>query len=245
MIADLAGLSSATPGELSPQPRQPATQRAWRRALVVNGLALSACLIGLSAAHFRYNFHVVRPGQLYRSGQLPNDHWESFLRHYGIRTVINLRGEHPERDWYRAEKQAAQRCGALHLDLALDRHNLPDPAIVERLRQWHATVPRPVLVHCQAGADRTCMVVALWLLLEDDATLGEVRSQMGWRFGQLPWRHGARQLLVLLDNYETWLGSYPHSSTHFRTWLEQHYPRLVQQTHYQPEPAPIVPLVQD
>jgi undecaprenyl-diphosphatase len=218
-----------------------------RRGLVLGTWIVVICLVGLTAAHFRYNFHIVRPGQLYRCGQLPSDHWNSVLKHYGIRTVINLRGQLPDRDWYQAEKQAAERYGVLHLDLALSRHNLPDPDVVEQLFDWHTSVPRPVLIHCQAGADRTCMVVVLWLLLEDDATVSEARAQTGLWFGQLPWRNGARQLQRLLDDYESWLEQHQcsHSSAQFRHWVRQYYSSLVHMGHYERTPMPIIPLVED
>lgn len=218
-----------------------------QRCLILGILVFSMAVVGLVFTHYRYNFHEVRPGQLYRCGQLPNEEWESILKQYGIRTVINLRGERVERDWFQAEKQAARRCGVVHLNLPLNRHNLPQFADMQRLAHWHRTLPRPVLIHCQAGADRTSMVVVIWLLLEDDASLAEVRAQTGWWFGQLPWRQGARQLHRLLDSYQGWLDQnrLQHNSAHFHAWLGQHYDILVQQGAYRPEPLPIILPVQD
>ncbi|MCS7166620.1 MAG: tyrosine-protein phosphatase [Gemmatales bacterium] len=197
----------------------------WYRAVLLGVLLTALVGVGLTAAHYRYNFHEVRPGQLYRSGQLPNDVWESVLKQYRIRAVINLRGRRPGRDWYEAETRAAQRCGAVHVDLAMNRQRLPDLALLSELMRWHRTLPRPVLIHCQAGSDRTSMVVVLWLLLESDANITEARAQTGLWFGQLPWRRGARQLRCLLDSYQSYLERQQceHSPTCFRAWLGQHY----------------------
>lgn len=202
----------------------------YRVALVVSA-TLVAMISGLVTAHVRYNFHIVRPGQLYRCGQLPDDIWETVIRQYGIRTVINLRGRHPERTWYLAETEAAKRHSVQHFDLPIVRHNLPERSAVEQLFHWHKTVPRPVLVHCQSGTDRTSMIVVFWLLLEDDATVEEARGQMGWLFGQVPWRKGTRQLCGLLDRYQAWLEQhrYRHSAASFRSWFDEEYKTLLEQ----------------
>jgi protein tyrosine/serine phosphatase len=39
------------------------------------------------------NVHVVEPGELYRSAQLNGASLDGVLKRYGIKTVINLRGE--------------------------------------------------------------------------------------------------------------------------------------------------------
>ena len=237
------------------QPIRPADRLArhrqpprWLRVLAWLGiLALLVMLLASVAMYLRYNLHVVRPGQLYRCGQLPDQAWPEVLRRYGVRSMINLRGPHPERHWYQAEKQAAQQCGAVHVDLSLSRQNLPDPAKLQQLLLWHDTLPRPVLIHCEAGADRTSMAVILWLLLEDDATLTEVRQQLGWGFLQLPWRNGSRQTRRLLREYEIWLrqNDLSHRPQHFRRWLTEHYSALYELGQVERLPPPAILPVQD
>ncbi len=233
--------------------RTPATVRRSRlrtwSLILTWGAIGTLCVVMLASAtvFVRCNFHVVRPGQLYRCAQLPDHAWPEVLDHYGIRSVINLRGEHPERHWYQAEKQAAQQRNVVHVDLSLNRHNLPDPAAVEQLLAWHASLPRPVLIHCESGADRTSTATVLWLLLEEDASLTEAQQQMGWRYLQLPWRNGTRQLRRLLRDYETWLAQnrVPHQPQLFRRWLAEQYQVLYASGQPNPSPPPIIPLVQD
>ena len=63
----------------------------------VLGLLVVAVIVGLPAgyasyrnAHFR-NFHVVKPGVLYRSGQMSLAGLERVVHDHGIRTVVTLR----------------------------------------------------------------------------------------------------------------------------------------------------------
>ena len=41
------------------------------------------------------NFHVVAEGQVYRSRQLDPEELARHVHHYGIRSVLNLRGKNP------------------------------------------------------------------------------------------------------------------------------------------------------
>jgi len=231
----------------------PATVRRSRLhtwSVILTGCAIgTVCVAMLASAtvFVRYNFHVVRPGQLYRCAQLPDHAWPEVLDHYGIRSVINLRGKHPERHWYQAEIRAAKQLNVVHVDLSLNRNNLLDPAALEQLLAWHASLPRPVLVHCESGADRTSMATVLWLLLEEDATLTEARQQIGWRYFQLPWRNGTRQLRRLLRDYETWLtqNRATHQPQLFQRWLTEQYQVLYESGQLNPSALPIIPRVQD
>jgi protein tyrosine phosphatase (PTP) superfamily phosphohydrolase (DUF442 family) len=219
-------------------------------SLILTGWAIATVCVAILASatvFVRYNFHVVRPGQLYRCAQLPDHAWPEVLDHYGVRSVINLRGEHPERHWYQAEKQAAEQRNVVHVDLSLNRHNLPDPAAVEQLLAWHASLPRPVLIHCESGADRTSMATVLWLLLEEGASLTEAQQQMGWRYLQLPWRDGTRQLQRLLRHYEAWLtqNRTSHQPQLFRRWLAEEYRAIYESGQLNRPSPPIIPMVQD
>jgi hypothetical protein len=50
------------------------------------------------------NFATVVDGQVYRSAQMPSALLARTLRDHPVKTVLNLRGYHPESAWYRAER---------------------------------------------------------------------------------------------------------------------------------------------
>src|SRR4051794_8668165 len=70
---------------------------AWGRHFGGSLFVISICL-GTYVAVILYtdNFHAVVPGAAYRSGQMTSEELGSRIHELGIRTVVNLRGEHPE-----------------------------------------------------------------------------------------------------------------------------------------------------
>jgi hypothetical protein len=46
------------------------------------------------------NFQTVVPGHIYRSGQQGRKPWRAYLQHYGIKSLLNLRGAHTAARWY-------------------------------------------------------------------------------------------------------------------------------------------------
>ena len=130
------------------------------------------------------NFGVVEPGRLYRSGQMGGASLASKLREHRIRTVLNLRGSHPETAWYRDER-AATLDGRGHAG----RH----AALVVRV-DVAGPGPRPLLaspgdgrhvrllVHCFHGSERTGLVAAYAELLRPGSTLADARDQFTLRY---------------------------------------------------------------
>ncbi|WFR94817.1 dual specificity protein phosphatase family protein [Rhizobium tumorigenes] len=100
------------------------------------------------------NFHTVIPGQLYRSAQPSGAQLETYVHQYGIKTIVNLRGSN-DQPWYQEETAVARRLGVQHIDFRMSATKIltVDKAIA--LIDIMKTAPRPILVHCMSGADRT------------------------------------------------------------------------------------------
>src|SRR5215217_2951008 len=77
---------------------------------------LGAYLIAIQALG---NFAVVVPGELYRSNQPRPDQIAQYAAHYGIRTIVNLRGRDQNAGWYRDEITAAKALGLKHIDFQM------------------------------------------------------------------------------------------------------------------------------
>lgn len=109
------------------------------------------------------NFHMVVPGQLYRSAQLESKDIPYLKSHYHIQTILNLRGENTGRPWYDDEVKAAKEAGIHHIDFrmssARELKSQEALALIELMRN----APKPLLVHCQAGADRTGLASAMYV----------------------------------------------------------------------------------
>src|SRR5262245_10397582 len=111
--------TAATHRSIAPPCQHGVRRRGLRGALVL--VAATAIVLGVYAADllWRHNFHVVIPGELYRSGQLTTDELSSAVRQHHIRSVLNLRGPNPGKSWYAGELKVCDALGIEHADLSL------------------------------------------------------------------------------------------------------------------------------
>lgn len=153
-----------------------------------------------TAGDILYNFHWVVPGEAARAMQAWAGGVKSFLRRRGIKAIVNLRGRNDDLSWWKKETAVARGLGIAHLDAMLDSRKLPTRAMLERLIESFDTAPRPFLLKCSGGQDRTSFAAALYLIHRDgwDA-LETARAQ----FARFPYLHfpkaQQRWLKVFLD----------------------------------------------
>jgi protein tyrosine phosphatase (PTP) superfamily phosphohydrolase (DUF442 family) len=160
----------------------------WRLArlcgwtlLVVVGLPLS--FYGL--LHVNHNQHEVVPGLLYRSAQLPAREFVGLAKQVGLRTVLNLRGENAGRDWYDDQFRAAGELGVDFINYRMSASRELSVAQMTELAQILRQAPKPLLIHCGSGSDRTGLACALFLL-EAGHPPEAVAYQLSLRFGHFP-----------------------------------------------------------
>jgi protein tyrosine/serine phosphatase len=114
-----------------------------------------------------YNFHWVVPGEAGRAMQAWAGGLSGFLKRRQIRAIINLRGRNDDLSWWKKETAIARAGGIAHLDAMLDSRKLPTRAMLERLIESFDTAPRPFLLKCSGGQDRTSLAAALYLIHRD------------------------------------------------------------------------------
>jgi hypothetical protein len=171
------------------------------------------------------NTHTVIDGQVYRTAQLDGAELKRFIAAKKIRTVINLRGTCPDTDWYIDECKATADAEISQEDITLSAKRLPAPAEVRRVVEVLEGTEKPVVIHCQRGADRTGLVSTIAvLLLQENATLDEARRQLWPRYGHIEaGRTGAMD--QFFDYYADWLAGRQehHTRERFRDWAMNHY----------------------
>ena len=139
-----------------------------------------------SVSDILYNFHWVVPGEAARMAQAWAGGYRGFLARRGIRSIINLRGRNDDLSWWRKETAVAAALQAPHFDAVLDSRKLPTREMLARLMTAFAEAPRPLVVKCSGGQDRTALAMALYLIDRGGwPALEEARRQ----FARFPYLH--------------------------------------------------------
>ena len=163
-----------------------------RQKILLKTAVALICFFGIIvAARLWYleeqgNFHPITPGEAYRSAQLDQDELEYYIRKFGIRSIINVRGKDNGKSWYMEEIETCRNLGVSHYDLKLSPKKAPSPRRIQELLRLFRIAPRPVLIHCKAGADRAGLAAALWKMVIDGAPPLKASRHLSIRYGHMP-----------------------------------------------------------
>lgn len=204
-----------------PRPARPILRRVVLGATLLGLTLLAAEALRVALGS---NFHTIEAGVCYRSAQPSAADLRELARTHGIRTVINLRGPNPQHDWYLQEQAAARETGITLIDVPLSSNVPSSTAAFGAFVETLATAPRPMLLHCHSGADRTGLAAALFVLLLPGRSADDARAQISIRFGHRFWSEAGHVSLVL-DAYEEWLRmtDSAHAPERFRHWANHVY----------------------
>lgn len=183
--------------------------------------ALAACIVlfGCGAGAFDDsapltvfdNFRSIEEGRIYRSAQLDAETFNLVFDQYGIRTVVNLRGENDQELWYQNEVAATQAAGVKLVNIAMSADKLPARDTLLKLWDTFQTAQYPILIHCQAGADRTGAAAAIWRMEIRGDSRQVAAAELSPLYGHFAARHPAMDQLVRMFQPD-------------RTWIETEYP---------------------
>ena len=137
--------------------------------------------------HFSGNIHAVEPGVVYRSGQLDRDDLERLIARNGIRSILNLRGEHPDLGWYSDEADVARRSEIEYFSIGISARKEPDLDTMRRIAATIGTAPKPLLIHCMGGAERTGLASAIYEYAIAGEPADEADDQLSFAYGHFPW----------------------------------------------------------
>ena len=160
--------------------------RRWIKRAVVLCLSTAVAAGGYAGyLHLSGNFHTIIEGAVYRSGQPSPDRLTAYINQHGIRSVINLRGESPGRGWYDEELAVAKDNGVKHYSFKMSARKRLDQDRARELIELMAKAEKPVLIHCQGGADRTGLAAALYLAAIAKTGEEEAEDQISFRYGHV------------------------------------------------------------
>jgi protein tyrosine/serine phosphatase len=141
------------------------------------------------------NFHEIDPGKYYRSAQLSAKSMQKYIDRHGIKTVINLRGA-KDADWYREQVKVIESNGISQFDIGMSARRLPHRDDLLALLELFENVERPILVHCQGGADRTGEASALYQMLYMGKSKEESLKMLTLKYHHLAWRMPAKRYFI-------------------------------------------------
>ena len=121
------------------------------------------------------NLHKVNE-RLYRGAQ-PEDGGFDELKRMGIKTVVNLRTLHSDRS-------ECEKSGLDYVPISVQAWEAETSEVLEFLELLNDPQRHPVFVHCQHGADRTGMMVALYrMVIENWSREDAIREMTEGGFG--------------------------------------------------------------
>lgn len=178
-----------------------------------------------------YNFHWVVPGEASRAMQAWAGGLRTFLTRRHIRAIINLRGRNDDLSWWKNETAIAEAAGIAHLDAMLDSRKLPTREMLVRLVECFETAPRPFMLKCSGGQDRTSFAAALYLIHRDGwGAMPAAKAQ----FARFPYLHfpkaHQRWLKPFLDfagesangrPLKAWIAD-SYTPEQLKAWLDSH-----------------------
>ncbi len=163
-------------------------------------LLLSFVLTAGSAAsyfgllQYKGNFHVVEKGRFYRSGQLDKTEFERVIKEYKIKSVLNLRGSGSDRPWYSDEIAISAALDVAHYDYGISARRIVTPQQIGEILEIVRSAPKPILVHCEGGADRTGLVAAIYRAKVLGRSVSEAYGELSLIYGHFPYFTGTEAM---------------------------------------------------
>src|SRR4030042_1675896 len=186
-------------------------------------IVLSLILFAFYHIFFSPRIDTVVAGRVYRSAQLSGNLLEKFIKEKGIKTIINLRGKFNDSQWYADESEISKKYHVQMYDIGISPHDLPEYSKLINILDILLKSEKPILIHCHRGVDRTGLVSALALAIEQDPSLSELKKQFSWRHWVLPFYRSTGP--YFFSKYEQWLNKAQriHSKNNLIYWINNEY----------------------
>ena len=166
-----------------------------------------------------YNFHWIVPGEAARSAQAYLGLLGSFLRANRLNAVINLRGRHPNFDWWKYETETCARLGVAHFDAMMDSRRLPLKEMLVALIDAFDAAPCPFVIKCSGGQDRTSFAAALYIVHREG---WEATERALEQFARFPYLHFPKDNQRWLREFLPYARQQANGAT-LADWIRQYY----------------------
>ncbi|MCC7350454.1 MAG: tyrosine-protein phosphatase [Phycisphaerales bacterium] len=172
------------PESTTPQPVRNKHPTGWlaRGVLICILLAGLFCLGYFLIQRFVWlNLHRIDGTQVYRSAQPDEDLLRRLVKDDGLRSIIKLNSRNAGSRSGQEESIASQ-LGIEMIYLPMAMHRLPSHQEMINLLEAIESAPRPVLIHCNAGADRTGLAAVMVAMMQGQSFDQAVKQQLSVRY---------------------------------------------------------------
>jgi len=142
------------------------------------------------------------------------------LKAQGLSAVLSLRGDTKHASFI-VEKRAVEEVGLPLHYVRMRAQRLPKPEAILAALDKIRTLPKPLLVHCKSGADRTGLIITLYRHVIKGEPLAEARKSLAWYYAHASWGKAGvvHEMLdaYARDNEATGIG--------FEDWVRTRYDR--------------------
>jgi protein tyrosine/serine phosphatase len=130
---------------------------------------------------FPNNFGIVEQGKIYRSGQIDSFLLEKTLLKYNIKKIIALSGDTTTNKHKVAEKLLAAKLGIQRLVFPMPGNGISDvnryADVIKEISLAYKE-QKPILIHCDRGAQRTGGIIAAYQLIVQQKDIDAVRHEL-------------------------------------------------------------------
>jgi hypothetical protein len=143
-------------------------------------LIVIAAVPGGYAIYLQYNnnFHAVIPNLIYRSNYPTKDALQKVADQYHINSILNV--SETQKDY---EYNFAKQHGIAINYIPLIPHGTASKQQIMQLINIISNSPKPLLIHCVQGADRTGLAAAIAIINYDNYKTLSWSKQMSFRYG--------------------------------------------------------------
>jgi membrane-associated phospholipid phosphatase/protein tyrosine/serine phosphatase len=177
----------------------------WTRACLCLVLLTVLPLGYVGHAFATDNVRVLVKNEAYRSGQMTGPSLEHCIRKYGIKSVFNLRGMNEGQGWYQQELKVCAGLNVAHCDFPLGSGTEVTVDELDRIADVLRSTPKPVLIHCWGGADRTGLVSALYLYRITGRPPQRAARELSVWYGHIPFIRS--RVRAMDDSFQRYLAA--------------------------------------
>jgi hypothetical protein len=169
------------------------------------------------------NLGIVHGGSVIRAAQ-PTSGLPALIHDYHLASILNLRGGSARDSWYTDEVETARKSQVDFFDLPLSATKRPSRRDLLRLIGTLDRCEYPLLIHCKAGADRTGLATAIYLMMHCNEPPRQALRAFTIYHSHVP-LFGTEHLHEPIDEYANWLDAngLEHTPDRFRMWVKNEY----------------------